>query len=121
MVVQVSVDRRFTDYLTVVIECVGEGAMAPERTEINHPAFLPEKRVQSQRSVIAKIVGRRRRSNRIDGVGLSDDLTLVVDIQSLRIRAAQGTQILHHSVLPEEGPCLRHQSLKRIDIIYRVA
>ena len=44
-----------------------------------------------------------RRRNRIDGVRLSYDLTLVVDKQRFRIGAAQVAH-LYHSVLPDRGP-----------------
>src|SRR5215469_101648 len=40
--------------------------------------------------------------NRVDSVGLSNYLALLVDIEGLRIGTTERTKILHHSVLPEK-------------------
>src|SRR6202521_652031 len=114
----VSGERTLTHDLAAVVECVGEDATASERIEIDHSAFFPEKSVQSQRSATAM---RVRRRNRIDRIRLPNDLSRLVNEQRLRVSTAQGAQILHHSVLPEEGPRLRYQALERIGVINRVA
>ena len=89
----ISCQVRNPNHLTLVVETRGKGAGTPEAAEIHHfSPFFPKKGIRRQREARA---GLSR-----GGVGVSNDLSTLIDKDRLGVGAAgKGAEVLHPILL----------------------
>src|SRR5438552_1034879 len=106
----VTCDIGKTDDLTSVIETVSKTHCAAQCTEVNHPAAVPQERINR----------RNTGSGTRNGIGERESsyLPTVIDEHTERVRATQGSQIPHYSLLPYKAMprCWRWQADKSSEV-----